>query len=166
MCDVPAGGVDGFRSLLQALQAIEAKATKAKKHLEYSLGKVKVRSSRGPFLPRCLGTRSHASAAGQLAALARTPIAGPRAAAWCPVADQPLSHASRALVAQILNDRATRQSGAAFDLPLDEAQALVGNPAILAAAAKMGYVLDQPKALPLDLSDMLATGERGGRFGR
>ncbi len=63
-------------------------------------------------------------------------------------------------VLQVLTDRATRQSGAAFDLPAHEAESFFNDENILAAAKKMGYTLDRPTALPLDLREMMSAGER------
>jgi len=65
-----------------------------------------------------------------------------------------------------LEDREKNMDGAAFDLPVEEAALILDSDLVIEAAAKLGYVLDKPRTLPLDVKAMAATGERGGRFGR
>ncbi|GFH20145.1 uncharacterized protein HaLaN_17222 [Haematococcus lacustris] len=67
---------------------------------------------------------------------------------------------------KLVEDRASGLAGAAFDLPAEDGAMVMDSPVVQAVANKAGYLLDRPKSLPLDVSEMMSSGERGGRFGR
>eukprot|EP00197_Chlamydomonas_leiostraca_P015537 CAMPEP_0202866958 /NCGR_PEP_ID=MMETSP1391-20130828/8449_1 /ASSEMBLY_ACC=CAM_ASM_000867 /TAXON_ID=1034604 /ORGANISM="Chlamydomonas leiostraca, Strain SAG 11-49" /LENGTH=805 /DNA_ID=CAMNT_0049546951 /DNA_START=68 /DNA_END=2485 /DNA_ORIENTATION=+ len=61
-----------------------------------------------------------------------------------------------------LEDREKNMDGAAFDLPVEEAALILDSDLVIEAAAKLGYVLDKPRTLPLDVKAMAATGDAAG----